>query len=164
MGGETKQNFPRFKFLDGFSLSCNPKHFSNAMECIKLMNKMIIPYVQRQRKVWEKPKQAALVIMDVFWGQITDDVISLLRDNNIHYVLLTNNMTQLFRSLDLTVNKHCKSYLKRLFSKWYAQQIENQLSLGKKFEEIKKPSNHFTPNGWENITMKLHQKMAHPLS
>ena len=46
-------------------------------------------------------------------------------------------MTQLFQSLDLTVNKHCKSYLKRLFSKWYAQQIENQLSLGKKFEEIK---------------------------
>ena len=37
----------------------------------------------------------------------------------------------------MTVNKHCKSYLKRLFSKWYAQQIENQLSLGKKFEEIK---------------------------
>ena len=37
----------------------------------------------------------------------------------------------------MTVNKHCKSYLKRLFSKWYAQQIENQLSLGKKVEEIK---------------------------
>ena len=37
----------------------------------------------------------------------------------------------------MTVNKHCKSYLKRLFSEWYAQQIENQLSLGKKVEEIK---------------------------
>ena len=35
------------------------------------------------------------------------------------------------------VNKHCKSYLIRLFSEWYAQQIENQLSLGKKVEEIK---------------------------
>ena len=46
-------------------------------------------------------------------------------------------MTQLFQPLDLTVNKHCKSYLKRLFSEWYAQQIENQLSLGKKVEEIK---------------------------
>ena len=63
--------------------------------------------------------------MDVFQGQITDDVISLLRNNNIHY------------DLDLTVNKHCKSNLKRLFSEWYSQQIQNQLSLGENVEEIK---------------------------
>ena len=75
--------------------------------------------------------------MDVFRGQITDDVIFLLRDNNIHYVLVPNSMTKLFQPLDLAVNKHCKSYLKQLFSEWYAQQIENQLSLRKKVEEIK---------------------------
>ena len=136
-GGETKQSLPRFKFPDGFSLSCNPKHFSNAMESIKLINEIIIPYVQSQCKELGKPKETVLVIMNVFRGQITDDVISLLRDNNIHYVLVPNNMTQLFQLLDLPVNKHYKSYLKRLFSKWYAQQIENQLSLGKKVEEIK---------------------------
>ena len=67
---------------------------------------------------------------------ITDDVISLLRDNNIHYILVPNNMTKLFQPLDLTVNKHRKSYLKWLFSEWYAQQIENQLFLGEKVEEI----------------------------
>ena len=72
-----------------------------------------------------KPKKATLIIMDVFRGQITDDVISFLRDNNIHYVLIANNMTQLFQPRDLMVNMHCKSYLKRLFSEWYAQQIEN---------------------------------------
>ena len=133
-GGETKQSLPRFKFPDGFSLSCNPKHFSNAMESIKLINEIIIPYVQSQRKELGKPKQATL---DTFQDQITDDVISLLRDNNIHYVLVPNNMTQLFQPLDLTVNKHCKSYLKRLFSEWYAQQIENQLSLGKKLKKLR---------------------------
>ena len=119
-GGKTKQSLPRFKFPDGFSLSCNPKHFSNAMESIKLINEIIIPYVQSQRKELGKPKQAALVIMDVFRGQITDDVIPLLRDNNIHYVFVPNNMTQLFQPLDLTVNKHCKSYLKQLLSESYA--------------------------------------------
>ena len=102
------------------------------MESIKLINEIIIPYVQSQRKELRKPKQAALVIMDVFRGQITDDVISLLKDKNIHYVLVPNNMTHLFQPLDLTVNKLCKSYLARLFLGWYAQQIENQLSLGKK--------------------------------
>ena len=65
-GGKIKQSLPRFKFPDGFSLSCNPKHFSNAMESIKLINEIIIPYVQSQRKELGKPKQAALVIMDVF--------------------------------------------------------------------------------------------------
>ena len=43
--GKTKQSLPRFKFPDGFSLSCNPKHFGNAMESIKLINEVIIPYV-----------------------------------------------------------------------------------------------------------------------
>ena len=78
------------------------------MESIKLINEIIIPYVQSQRKELGKPKQAALVIMDVFRGQITDDVISFLRDNNIHYVLVPNNTTQLFQTLDWIVNKHCK--------------------------------------------------------
>ena len=107
------------------------------MESIKLINEIIMLYVQSRRKELGKPKQAPLVIVDVFRGQITDDVISLLRDNNIHYVLVPNNMTQLFQLLDLTINKQCESYLKRLFSEWYAQQIENQPSRRKKVEEIK---------------------------
>ena len=65
-GGKTKQSHPRLNFPDGFSLSCNPKHFGNFMESIKLINEIIIPYVQSQRKVLGKLKQAALVIMDVF--------------------------------------------------------------------------------------------------
>ena len=55
-GGKTKQNPLRFKFPNGFSLSCNPKHFSNAIESIKLINEIIIPYVQSQRKELGKPK------------------------------------------------------------------------------------------------------------
>ena len=46
--GETKESLPRF--LDSFKLSCNPKHFSNAMEYMKLINEIIIPYVQSQLK------------------------------------------------------------------------------------------------------------------
>ena len=55
-GGETKQSLSRFKVPDGFSLSCNPKHSSNAMESIKLINEIIIPYVQSQHKELGKPK------------------------------------------------------------------------------------------------------------
>ena len=121
----------------GFLLSCNPKHFGNAMESIKLWMKLSYYMYRSQRKELKKPKQAALVIMDVFRGQITDDVISLLRNSNIQYILVPNNMTQLFQVLDLMVNKHYKSYLKRLLLECYAQQIKNQLSFEKKVEEIK---------------------------
>ena len=76
---KTKQSLPRFKFSDGFLLSCNPRHFSNAMEYIKLINEIIIAYVQGQRKELGKPKEATLVIMDFSYH-----VMFLLRDNNIH--------------------------------------------------------------------------------
>ena len=42
----------------------------------------------------------------------------------------------MFQPLDLTVNKHCKTFLKNLFSEWYSRQIENVLSLGKKIEDV----------------------------
>ena len=71
-----------------------------------------------------------------FGGQITDDVTNRLKENNIQVVLVPNNMTHLFQPLDLTVNKHCKFFLKNRFSDWYSQQIENQLAVGKKMEQI----------------------------
>ena len=135
-GGKTQQSLPRFNFPDGFSLSCNPKHFSNTEESVKIIKEVLLPYIEDQRKKLRKPNQTALLTMDVFRGQITDDVTSLLTEHNVHVVLVPNNMTHLFQPLDLTVNKHCKSFLKRLFSKWYSQQIENQLSIGKKIEEV----------------------------
>ena len=69
-GGKPKQSLHRFKFPDGFSLSCNPKHFSNSMESIKLIKEIIIPYVQSQHKELGKPKQAALVIMVYFKAKL----------------------------------------------------------------------------------------------
>ena len=105
--------------------------------------------------------------MDVFRAQIPDDVISFLTVTN-HYVLVPNDMTQPFQPLDLTVSKHCKSCLKRLFSVWYTQQIEDQLSLGTKIEEIKiefrfttfKPLHAKWVVEYYN---EISQKMAHPL-
>ena len=55
-GEKARQSLPKFKFPNGFSLSCNPKNFSNAMESIKLINEIIISYVQSQRKELGKPK------------------------------------------------------------------------------------------------------------
>ena len=119
---------PRFNFPESFSLCANPKNFSNTAESIKV--------IEKQRQELEKPNQAALLIMDVFRGQMTEEVTSLLHDNNVLLVRVPSDMTHLFQPLDLTVNGHCKAYMKSKFAEWYRKQMENASFQGKKVEEI----------------------------
>ena len=135
-GSKTTQSLPKFKFLDSFSLSANPKHFSNTLESVKVIKEIVLPHINKQRQDLDKPNQAAILIMDVFHGQMTEEVVSLLSTNNIWLVKVPNNMTHLFQPLDLTVNDHCKSYMKGKFAEWYRKQVEDALANGKKIEDI----------------------------
>ena len=54
-GGKTKESLPRFKFPESFSLSANPKHFSNKAESLKVIEEIILPYVKQKRQELEKP-------------------------------------------------------------------------------------------------------------
>ena len=40
--GKTKQSLPRYKFSESFSLSVNPKHFSNNEESIKFIEEIVL--------------------------------------------------------------------------------------------------------------------------
>ena len=65
-GKKIQQSLPRFKFPNGFSLSANPKHFSNTEESLKYLKKIIVPYVQKQRELLEYPtNQKALGCEDI---------------------------------------------------------------------------------------------------
>ena len=104
---------------------------------IKIIDEVIIPYVKDNRVKLGKPDQTALLVFDVFRGQITEEVTSHLSKNNILFVKVPNNMTHLFQPLDLTVNGHCKKYMKKKFSEWYTQQVDYALQAGTKVENIK---------------------------
>ena len=68
-GGKTAQSWPKFKFPDSFSLSPNPKHYSNTTEALKFIDQTIIPYVKNERKRLKlEPFQPALLILDIFRG------------------------------------------------------------------------------------------------
>ena len=67
---------------------------------------------------------------------MTSEVTNLYLKNNIFIVTVPNNMTHLFQPLDLTVNGHCKAFLKRKFTQWFAQQFDKYLSLGNRVEDI----------------------------
>ena len=126
--GKTLQSLPRFQFPNSFFLSVNEKHYSNNQESLNFFNEIIIPYIKKVRSSdGLSANQYASVIMDVFTGQMTSDVLNLLRDNKI---LLTNvpaNMTKFYQPLDLTINGYAKRFMARKFSDWYMQQMSAQL-------------------------------------
>lgn len=81
-------------------------NFSKLLNFNKVTTEIVAPYVENQRQQVQKQNQAALLIMDVFRGQETEDVISLLQQYNILLVLIPNNLTLIFQPFKLTVRKY----------------------------------------------------------
>ena len=94
--GKANQCLPKFEVLNEFCRSANPKHYNNAAETIRLIKEINIPYIEKERISLKLTKiQPALVIMDVFWGQMTEDILAVIKGNNILIVRVPANMTPL---------------------------------------------------------------------
>ena len=140
--GKTKKSLPRVKFPATFSLSANPKHYSNETESVKILNDIIIPYVKNQReKLGLGKNHYALLIMDVFKGQMTSKVLKVLKDNHILLQSVPANFTYLFQPLDVQggPNGYVKRLMKKKFSEWYTGKIMQGLDEGKQLAEIEVP-------------------------
>ena len=122
--GKTTASQPRgFKFPRGFAISQNPKHYSNEDETLTLIDKVIVPYVERKRKELKlAPAQKALLIWDVFRGQKTTKVLKI--------VSVPANMTHFFQPLDLAVNGEAKRFMKDKFTTWYLDEVKQQIESG----------------------------------
>ena len=85
-------------------------------------------YVKKRKVELKLPEhQKAMLIFDVFKGQVTDKVTKLIEENDCVIVYVPNNMTDQFQPLDLNVNGHAKLFLKRKFECWYAKQVTDQI-------------------------------------
>ena len=73
-GGKTKKSIPPVMFPKGFLVTANEKYYSNEEESIKMIEQIIIPYIERQKEILNAaPNQPALLIYDVFRGkQLTE--------------------------------------------------------------------------------------------
>lgn len=137
--GKTKKSLPRVDFPKSFSLSANPKHYSNESESIKILEDIIIPYVQKERKkLGLKEDHYALLIMDIFKGQMTPKVLNVLKNNHILLQSVPANFTYLFQPLDVQggPNGYVKRLMKEKFSEWYTAKIMQALDAGKPLAEI----------------------------
>ena len=75
-GGKTQKSILTVKFPRGLLLSANPKHYSNEEETLKLLQEAIVLYIQNERKtLFLDADYPALLIMDVFKGQMTPAVL-----------------------------------------------------------------------------------------
>ena len=82
--GKTVQSLPSFKFPQRFCFSANEKHFSNWVESMKYLEEVIVPYFKKQRSIEGLDQdRKALVIMDVFTGQMTSEVLDNYKSHNI---------------------------------------------------------------------------------
>ena len=80
-GGKTSKSIPRVSFPVGFLDSVNPKYYSNEEESLKMMEHIVIPYVQKQSNTLKLDAEyPAMLLMDIFKGQMTDPVKEILRE------------------------------------------------------------------------------------
>ena len=88
----TEQSIPRYNFADNFSLSVNPKHFSNTKESLKLIDEIKVQHVKSERTNLQfQIDHPALLIIDVFSGQMAPAVHQTLQENYIFLVRVPPN-------------------------------------------------------------------------
>ena len=89
---------PRWeRFPRTFSLSVNEKQY-NEKEVLKHLNEVILPYIEAEKeRLGVGEEQTALVLMDVFRGQMTDTIFRKLEDLNTKLHTVPAIMTYLYQ-------------------------------------------------------------------
>ena len=122
--GTTKACHPRVDFPKDWCITHTHNHWSNEDSMIEYIQEIVIPYCRLKRKELKLPANyPALVLFDMFKGQCTEAVWSLLERNDIHIVTVPANMTGKLQPLDVSVNKAAKDFLRGRFNEWYAEKV-----------------------------------------
>ena len=75
--------------------------------------KIIVPNVEKNKKDKKLPSsQRTLCLMDNFSAQCTDGIVALFESDRIGTVYVPANCTGKLQSMDISVNKSVKTFLK----------------------------------------------------
>ena len=104
-----------------------------------MLENLIKPYVEKQRVSLNLDfDHPALLIMDVFKGQMTCAVRELLNENHILLEKVPVNLTYLFQPLDVqgVPNSYVKRFMKKKFTLWYSDQVIRAIDEGKDIKDV----------------------------
>ena len=127
--GTTTRCLPKnVPFPKDWHLTYTENHWSNTGTMVDYVNNILVPYVvETRKKLGLSQDYPALVMFDVFKGQLNTDIFDLLDANNIIHVIVPANTTDKLQPLDLSVNKPAKDFMKTKFQGWYGEVIRKQL-------------------------------------
>ena len=129
--GKTKRCHPRYLFPEDWHITHSPNHWCTEVTMKGYISEIIIPYIEAVRaNNGLDDDHPGLVIIDNFKGQVTDGIVQLLDDNNIHLVKLPANTTDRLQPMDISVNKAAKDFLRHKFNEWYSEQVAEKLGDG----------------------------------
>ena len=84
----------------GFLFGMNDSHWSNETETLKLLDKVVSPYLKKKKVELKLPEsQKSCIIWDAFGAHRTDSVISKLEASGIEAVGVPKNLTHLLQPL-----------------------------------------------------------------
>lgn len=126
--GTTDRSHPKgVSFPPDWHITSTANHWSNEETMEAYVQKIILPYVEKMRnQLGLERNHCALVIFDVFKGQCTEKILTLLEEN-ILYVTVPSNCTDRLQPLDVSLNKSAKDFMKSKFQEWYGSIICSQL-------------------------------------
>ena len=111
--GKTSACLPHAKIPSGWHLTYTHNHWATEETTKDRTEKIILPYLtEKKTKLKLKSDQHALCIFDSVKCQLTDDVLQLLERSNIDTAFVPVNCTDRLQSLDLSVNKPTKDFLR----------------------------------------------------
>ena len=95
--GQSDLCHPKLKFPEEFNITHSVNHWSNEEKAIELIEKVLLPYVRNNKEELDVcSTKKWLLIADVFQGQWTDKVKSLIEKHHGKTVLVPRNMTNSF--------------------------------------------------------------------
>lgn len=89
------------KFPEEFSLSVNAKEYTVETESRKFIKEILILYDEGEEKKLNLPKQKALVVFDVFKGQLTRNIIKLFGDTIIQPYIYLKCQDYNFKNMEI---------------------------------------------------------------
>lgn len=135
--GKTSKCHPSVSFPEGWHVTHTANHWCNEDTMIDYIKLVIAPYMDDMRKkLGLSPTHTGLVILDEFKGQTTPQVLKLLEEHHLMYVIVPPNCTDRLQPLDVSVNRAAKHFMRTKFESWYADRIMAQQDYGQDIEPV----------------------------